>query len=368
MTLGLEQAGVDTYSIGFSDTLEQREYLHDVFQNDNEYAYEHGVKRTLYQGKNYFTKILNNLYMAFSLFIRMFSYVSKEKTSYIIIPTQPIEVTLPSLIIGKIFGVDVISNAMEYYPALPAYNVKKNILIRWSWKLVVKYSDSFIVISDFLLEKMNKITKKKKMILPAILPVSTGNEKDAGLENNKDEFLFVYTSSPAYEDLLDFTLESLAKIKGREFILVITGKYTDSALSHWSAKINELHLVDKVEFCGFLSEQDLINIQKKSDALLIPLIDNDRHKARFPQKSLGYMQLGHPIVTTNVGELARYFKDGDTAVMDGSVTTEGFAEKIQSVLDDRVLSRKIGLRGKKYVESYFNAEKWGRELKDFMTN
>ncbi len=39
------------------------------------------------------------------------------------------------------------------------------------------------------------------------------------------------------------------------------------------------------------------------------------------------MQLGNPVVTTEVGEIAYYFKDGESVVMDDNVTVEGFSEK-----------------------------------------
>ncbi len=368
MTKGLEIAGVKTHSIGFSDTLEKREYLEEFFLKDTPYSFEYGTKRKLYQGGNYFTKILNNIYMSLRLFLSMLRYVIKEKVSFIIVPAQPIEVTLPTVIIGKIFRINIVTNVMEYYPAMPTYNNKKNLLNKLSWKLIVNKSNAFIVISNFLFDKIREITNKKLMILPAILP-EVDDVLDVtvnGIDNNKT--LLIYTSSAGYDDLLDFSLEALENIKDKDFEFVITGKYPDNEKLQWVEKISRLGLDDKVKFSGFLSDQNLMEMQRKSDALLIPLVNNDRHKARFPQKVLSYMQLGKPVITTHVGELAHYFKDGDTVVMDKSVTTKGFSEKIVTVLDDPKNSREIGLRGKKHVETYFNTEKWGNELKVFLKN
>lgn len=366
MTKGLEKAGVKTHSIGLSDTLEQREYIEKNFLQDAAYTYEFGSKRKLYQGNNYFTKILNNLYVSSRYSLRLLLYAIRENVSFIIIPTTPIEVTLPTLVIGKIFGINVVTNIMEYLPVMPTYSKRKNILNKWSWKLVLKKSDAFIVISDFLYKKILKLTNKKQMILPAILPEfdSTSNVLEKNIVNRNP--IFVYTSSSGYEDLLDFTLDSLAKIKNRGFELVITGNYPESEKLCWVEKISRLELNDKVRFSGFLSGDNLMEILKISDALLIPLLDNDRHKARFPQKVLGYMQLGKPVITTGVGELANYFKDGETMIMDNSVTVNGFSEKIVSVLDCPGKATKIGANGKIYVEDIFNMEAWGHKLKVFL--
>ena len=366
MTQGMEKAGQSAHSIGFSDTFQKREYFEKMYAQEALYTYEYGSNRSLYQGGNYFTKILNNVYMSTRFSLKLVSYVIKEKVTSIIIPPQPIEVTLPSIIIGKMFNINIIPNIMEYYPAMPSYKRKKNVLIRWSWRLIIRYSDAFIVISDFLYEKIDQLVDKKLMRLPAILPESDSLLKVVNDVSNKSAPLLVYTSSAGYEELLDFALESLSHIKEKKFEFVITGNYTGEIKSEFLTKIDRFGLKNKVRFSGFLSEDDLMSLQKESDALIIPLVNNERHRARFPQKILSYMCLGKPVVTTHIGEPAAYFIDGDNILMDESVTTLGFSQKVSFVLDNSELAKNIGLRGKKYVEEKFDMLTWGHNLKYFL--
>jgi glycosyltransferase involved in cell wall biosynthesis len=292
----------------------------------------------------------------------------------IIIPTNPLEITLPAVILGKILGVRVVPNIMEYEPVLPSFNKKKSVFFRWSWALITKYSDAYIVISRFLEEKMKQLSDKAVFRLPAILPPKNTN-KEKSSSNSVHTITdalpdkiptLIYASSKAYDDLLLFCLDALSQLGDKEFYIAITGEYSSVTQQLWMEKTKVMGLDGKVGFTGFLSDDEMYQLQIHSKALLMPLLDNDRHRARFPQKILGYMRLGKPVITTKVGELGEYFEDKVTVLMDESVTAHGYSEKIRFLLDYPDQADEIGLRGSAYVESRFNESTLGRQLAKFL--
>jgi len=355
MLNGLEKSGIKTYALGFCHGVANKEYFEKAHSGDVLYSYEYGYEGILYQGSNVLSKLFNNLKIMLDYAIRLYRYCRKHKCSAIIVPPQPFELTLPTMLVGKLSGIKIVPNLMEYYPALPDYCKRKKLLWRLSWRMISKYSDAFIVISKFLKEKFDA-TDKEIFILPAILSKNNITNKHGQTENIESTcHKLIYTSSYAYDDLLD-----------KSFILIITGSYPENVKEVWLELIKNYGLDGKVIFSGFLSADELYKLQINSTALLIPLINNEQHCARFPQKVVSYMALGKPIVTTFVGEMAEYFTDGKTAIMDMTATTDGFAEKIVSLLNAPDKASEIGRNGSIAVRNVFSDASWGVKLKEFI--
>jgi len=367
MLNGLEKTGTKTYALGFCHSVENKEYFEKAHLGDVLYSYEYGYEGVLYQGGNVLSKLLNNLKIMLDYSIRLYRYCRKHRCSAIIVPPQPFELTLPTMLVGKLSGIKIVPNLMEYYPALPDYYKRKKLLQRLSWRMISKYSDAFIVISKFLKEKFDA-TDKNIFILPAILSENNITNKHGRIENIESTCpKLIYTSSYAYDDLLQFCMDTLSIIKDKNFTLTITGDYPENVKEVWLEVIKNYGLDGKVIFSGLLSADELYKLQINSTALLIPLINNERHCARFPQKVLSYMALGKPIVTTFVGELAEYFTDGKTVIMDMTATPDGFAEKIVSLLDAPDKASEIGRNGSIAVRNIFSDASWGVKMKEFIS-
>ena len=78
------------------------------------------------------------------------------------------------------------------------------------------------------------------------------------------------------------------------------------------------------------------------------------------------MALGKPIITTYVGEMAEYFIDEKTAIMDTTVTPDGLSKKIASILENPEHASKIGQNGSVIVKDTFSEVYWGEKLKKFL--
>lgn len=371
---GLEKCGVKTHALGFSHSKSNKLYFENVYAKDALYSYSFGSERSLYQGSNYVEKMYSSLFLFFWFSIKLYKQLRAQPTSVIIIPTNPLEITLPAVILGKIFGAYVVPNIMEYEPASSSFNKMKSIFFRWSWALITKYSDAYIVISHFLEEKMKQLSEKAVFRLPAILPPRSTNEGRSSANCGYTTIVtlpdavptLIFTSSKGYDDLLYFCLDALSRLGDKEFYLAITGEYSSAAQQLWMERAKVMGLAGKVGFTGFLSDDEMYRLQILSKALLMPLLDNDRHRARFPQKILSYMRLGKPVITTKIGELDEYFKDTVTVLMDESVTAHGYSEKIRFLLDYPDQADEIGLRGSHYVESRFNEITLGKQLAKFL--
>ena len=369
---GLSESGLKVSVINLCHTAESYNIFLLLFGNDFKYYFDPGPQGALNKGQYKITKILNNIRLSSILSIKLLKALSSNNDTTIIIPRESIEIAIPAIIFSRVFESKLISNIMEYGPALPSF--RKILFHRISWRLILKYSDAYVVISNFLLRKIEN--KKPAFYLPAIIDNKflsiTDNEKQGLTESSfsidkyDDIPVFIFTSSSGYSDLLNFCLESLSLVKDMMFICLITGSYKDEEKTMWLEKIKKIGLKGKVEFTGFLDEKDLLLLQKNSTALLMPLLNTPQHKARFPQKILGYMKFKKPIISTKVGEIGEYFKDNVNAFIDATISPIGYAEKIRYVLENYDLAIKIGEDACQYTNNKFDYLPWGEKLKKFI--
>jgi len=325
----------------------------------------------LFKGNTKLQKLLNNAKICLSLFYELKRLTKKTKIDAIIIPIECITEMLISLkIFSKLYSVPLVGNIMEYGPALPSY---KNFRTKIRWKLLLKFCDAYIVISKWLMNKLS-IYKKPLFYLPVIFDPDMIDD----LVNNKiisnfyknnlfsKKPVLIYSSSNAYTDLLDFSLKALSFLKHQDFLFVITGNYREDQKKYWLDFIKNIGLENKVFFSGYLSETELFALMKQSTALLIPLLNNARHQARFPQKILDYIYLEKPIISTKVGEIDEHFIDGETAFLAKNVTPKSYSQKIKFVLDNLQKANMVAKKAKEYIVKKFHFVKCTKELKIFL--
>ena len=371
MASGLAESGVKVSVIKLCHTKEESSTFSSLYGNNLKYSIDLGPLGSLYSGKNKFTKLLNNGKLSFSLFWKLFRALHSSYNTTVIIPRDHLEIAIPAVIICKLFNRTLISNIMEYGPALPCFS--NFFRRRICWRLVINYSDGYIVISKFLSEKFKT---KPTFYLPAVVDSKSSlimhhDKKTSGqtkfnINISEDVPILIYTSSSAYRELLEFCIKSLALIKDKRFLFVITGRYSDLEKQLWLKKIKRLGLEGRVKFTGLLEENKLVSLQRESRALLIPLLNTTRHIARFPQKILKYVSLKKPTVSTKVGEIGFYFEDNVTAFLDETVSTYGYAAKVRYVLSNEHDAYKVGENAQKLVQNKFDYLYWGEKLREFI--
>jgi len=374
MSSGLVQNGMDVSVIMLCHKEEEHNLYTSIVGTRPPYHFDMGPVGALFRGNNRLTKLINNCKLAGLLFLKLFKTLYRHSDSTLIIPRETLEIAIPAIILSKIFRCRLIANIMEYAPSLPLYH--KHIRNRIRWNLILTYSDAYIVISKFLMEIFQD-RGKPIFYLPAIIDGTSLNEIKKLNDSSyavelatiieKDIPILLYTCDSVYGEILEFCLQALAMIKESKFVFYITGRYTDSEQNEWLEMIERLGLSNRIVFTGFIDQEDLLNLQIKSTALLIPLPNTIRHKARFPQKILKYICLKKPIISTNIGEIASLFEDNQTAFIDKSISIDGYAQKIKYTLSNPDMVHQVCENAYELVLTRFNHLLWGMRLKEFIT-
>jgi glycosyltransferase involved in cell wall biosynthesis len=149
--------------------------------------------------------------------------------------------------------------------------------------------------------------------------------------------------------------------------LVMIGRASPDAENAIRDAVRRANMQDTVVIqTEYIPSDALRSLYAGAEALLAPLHDDDRSKARFPFKIADYLLSGRPVVSCNVGEVARFLRDGETAFLCEPDDVQAFAFKIHESLTHTDRDT-IAMRGKRLAEGEFDYRIQGARLLDFLS-
>ena len=175
----------------------------------------------------------------------------------------------------------------------------------------------------------------------------------------------MFAGSPDYKETIRFILVAMKEVwqSCPECTLAVTGATLGDPSASWlQAEVQGAGFEDRVDLVGFLSREELLDLYGRSHALLIPLFDDQKSRARFPTKIGEYLAAARPVVTNSVGEIPSYFTDGVDAVVCPPNDPAAFGRAIADLLSDPARAALIGRRGRRIAETQFHYALHGRTL------
>jgi glycosyltransferase involved in cell wall biosynthesis len=202
----------------------------------------------------------------------------------------------------------------------PIYLFLKNL----DSKLINKYLkkvDSFVLLSEFMVDKLNIGDK------PWVRVEGIFNSVDClNIHPKKENFkTILYTGNLGYRYGILTLLEAFSLIKDENYRLWIRGNGS-AKKSVLQAATSDL----RIKYFDEMSKKDLVNIQKRATVLVNPVHSQDEFaKYFFPSKTMDYMASGTPTIMTRINSMPpEYF---DHAFVFEMENAEGFKETIISV-------------------------------------
>ena len=179
------------------------------------------------------------------------------------------------------------------------------------------------------------------------------------------EPMFVYSASNAYSEVAAFIFRAMRLVWERypQCSVTVTGMRADMVARMAKSEGLDAEIADgRIVIAGFVDRDRLIELYRAAAALLIPLADDDVSRARFPTKVGEYLASARPVVTTDVGEISRFLKDGETAYVARRGAVADYAAKLMDVLDDPERAARVGLAGRQLCTEDFLFSRQGPPL------
>ncbi len=226
-----------------------------------------------------------------------------------------------------------------------------------------KYVDKFIVVSDAL---KRILIEKRGFPGHRIARIYNGIELKQYHPDAEDGKIRKEWGIPQ-EDPLIGTIGRMVRQKGFEFLIraipevvqvvpdakfifVGDGPLKDQLI----VKSEQLNVRDRIVFAGFRS--DIKEILSNIDLLVVPSLLEG-----FPIITLEAMAMAKPIVATSIDGITEQITDGETGFLVPPKDHRTLAEAILRLIQDKELSKKLGVSARKRVEKEFSVEKMLKE-------
>ena len=233
------------------------------------------------------------------------------------------------------------------------YNPFRNIVI----KFYLNYVDVITAVSDEL-KKVLEVNGIKKVIRiynaidPSLWAIEDGKVKDFILKNNLENYHKILfsgklTKAKGGEQLIDSLSNVQKKIKN--IAIIIVGQ--KDSYTEFLVKLAESRGI-KVVITGWLAEKDLPLVYSSSDVVVFPSICFDT----FGMVNLEAMVVKKPVIATCFGGAKEVVVNNETGFVINPYDIESFSDKITSLLEDPVLSKKMGESGFERVKNMFTVK------------
>lgn len=231
-------------------------------------------------------------------------------------------------------------------------------------RFIFYFYNGFFVISDLLISHLKKYVRHKKYL--NIPPIVDFDYYGLPLEKPSNSY-FLFCGSLAYFEVIKFIIESYKRVQSSETKLYLVVSGSKEAKSKLNQLISSHRLEEKVELFSNVSDEQLKDLYKNANALLIPLRNTSQDIARFPHKIAEYCASGRPIVSTKLGEVANYFNNSN-AFLANNFDVEQYADKLQYILDHPEEAEIVAKNGYKLGKEMFNYKVYSKPILSLIYN
>lgn len=236
-------------------------------------------------------------------------------------------------------------------------------------------SNGTIVISLAIEERLRSIAKRKNIKNNILrIPVLVDVAKYDKIADNKtalkvdSPYILWCGDIKGYMRDVHFIINVISEVlnRGVDCRLVLAGaisKETEESIKVFMCKHGIQN--NKVVLTGYVPDDALYALMKQSNALLLPLWNDDRSETRFPTKLGDYLLSGRPVITCGIGDLRNFLLDEETAFLCISTDSSLFADKICKAINDPHLADTVGHAGKAQAINIMNYRKYSYVFADF---
>jgi glycosyltransferase involved in cell wall biosynthesis len=298
-------------------------------------------------------------------YLNEFLYVTFRHYDYIIISSRNSFYIFGHILISKLRSKTVTLTMVEDYDSLNNSSSRiSKIKRKIYFKYVLKYIDGVFPISKLIKEEVIKVNKNLPFLeLPIFTNFENFNETIAVDESN----YFLFCGAANYFDTIKFIIDSyLVSSLESSLILVINGN--KKAISRVSVYLKNINSKNTIILKSSLSYKVLVGYYKNANALLIPLNPDVKDMARFPHKIAEYCASKRPIISSNFGEVKKFFEHKENALLLEEHDIYEMNSLMQYVVQNPEISNKIGLESYQLGYVKFNYKNYGNDIINFLKN
>jgi glycosyltransferase involved in cell wall biosynthesis len=252
----------------------------------------------------------------------------------------------------KALGIPVVQEMCEWFPSHP----NRGRFTRWLYRgPIFSNATGLLAISAFIERRVREVSsavnpRLRIHLLPSVVDAQPILDTPPGRGGRPGEFCFVWCGV-GYPDDVHFMVRALALLHREghpcklRLVSAVYAEWNPDSLRRYA--VEQGALPDALEFTGALDDAGLIGSYKSATALLLPMWDDDRSKARIPNKLAEYMAAGRPVITSAVGDLGAFLRHGVNAYLGDPGSERDFAANMLAVMEDPARASRVGAAGQR---------------------
>jgi len=328
-------------------------------KNVTEYGVPYSYLGLTERPGNQLLKLTDEFISIFRLIFLLFSLSGKKKKVTLLIFNSEIQSNIMIHCLAGLFRIRLVKFVAE---CIDRSQFKGSILrqIKWygfqfNFRYLTRKSDKLIVFSFFLRDEYIKMgfDDRKIIVQPNLTDFSFWSS------DNKDiKYTIGYSGAPYLKDgLLDlFQAISILQDEGISTKLLVIGDSTfgKSLIPVLRDQCSNLNINEKVKFTGLVDSSMVKEHLSECRLLAITRPSTIQTRAGFPTKLGEYFATARPILSTNFGDIERYFKNEVDLVIAEAGNPASIASKIKWMIQNSeatdLISRTGYIRAKELLD------------------
>jgi len=206
--------------------------------------------------------------------------------------------------------------------------------------------DALLVGSRFMRDELfqNGFPEEKVRVLPPVIRME--NQTPSAVP---DDPQILYVGQLIRGKGVDLLLQAFKGLTC-DFRASIVG--TGNAESKLKALCNELGLDNRVDFLGWVRNEDLGHFYSKAKVVVVP----SRWPEPFGMIGLEAMHHGRPVVAFDVGGIPDWLDHPETGILVPEQDVGAFGKALQKILGENRLAAKLGANGLRRVRDHYSFE------------
>jgi glycosyltransferase involved in cell wall biosynthesis len=292
----------------------------------------------------------------------------ENKIDCVIIVVNAVIPILLFYFLTRILKIKYVQEKSEYPFVLRNKTFTGKIYSYFYIKFIYKLFDGMILMTNNLQEYFkDKVNYKAKIVL---VPMTVEFERfDIKRSENVEKYIAYCGDMGGNKDGVDILIDSYYQFskKFHDIKLYLIGDTSRQLeIQKLKQKVSELSLKDKVIFTGRIHKDEIPKYLCNALFLVLARPSSLQSDGGFPTKLGEYLSTGNPVVVTKVGEISKYLTDNENAFLVEPDDKNGFARKMEFVIDNKDIANKVGLEGREVVLKKFNYKLQAEKIIEFI--
>jgi glycosyltransferase involved in cell wall biosynthesis len=238
-------------------------------------------------------------------------------------------------------------------------------LSKWLERFLYRRAERVMVNSPGFVVHVSERGAKRVEVVPNGADPSMFDPSDSGAGfrhsyHLEDKFVIMYAGAHGMSNDLGVVLETAKLLGGRteiQIVLIGDGKEKPNLL----AQAESMRL-SNVTFLPAVSKSGMPAMLAGANACLAILRLLEEYQTTYPNKVFDYMAAGRPVVLAIDGVIREVVETAGCGIFVPPGDPAALAEAIKSLAKNPERSRRMGLKGRKYLEQNFSREEMGEKL------